>query len=323
MRIAHHSLCTLYRALGLSVLLLISAPGIALSAEIAVTLPPLAGLITMLDNKADVLCLLANGSDPHHFQLTPRKIEAAEQTALLMRASKDDGGWPLPPKHARTLDLWPEVDHGWLSPVAVRKALPVIAKSLSDLHPERQADIAVALEHALKATQTIEEEWKDALIEASKSGVLMQHPSWRRLMQLMEVPVLNVLESGHHGHEHGPRQLEHALQSLNTHPGAWLIADDGHSNRSLDWLRDHTSVTLHRVRLNAVGTCSQSWPQLMRQNIAQFSAKSVLSPTTESGQRPDQQNDLPNELQNDHHHDHPAEAHIEHQPDFQHGHPSL
>ncbi|RLL55013.1 manganese-binding protein [Mariprofundus sp. EBB-1] len=319
MRIVHHSFYTFCRALGFAFLLNSSVSCAAKAAEIAVTLPPLAGLIAMLDNKADVLCLLANGSDPHHFQLTPRKIEAAEQTALLMRASKDDGGWPLPPKHARTLDLWPEIDHGWLSPVAVRNALPAIAKTLSDLHPERQADIAVALEHALKTTQTIEVEWKDALKEASTSGVLMQHPSWRRLMQLMEVPVLNVLESGHHGHEHGPRQLEHALQSLNTHPGAWLIADDGHSNRSLDWLQNHTSVTLHRVRLNAVGTCSQSWPELMRQNIAQFRTKSLLSPTSESGQRPDQQNDL----QTDHHHDHPSEAHIEHQSNSQHGHDSL
>jgi len=305
----------LCRALGLAVLLSIAAPCSAISAEIAVTLPPLAGLISMLDKKADVLCLLTNGSDPHHFQLTPRKIEATQQTGLLLRASKDDGGWPLPPHHARTLDLWPDVDHGWLSPVAVRKALPVIAKTLSDLHPGRQADIAGALAHALKTTQTIEVEWRHALQAASKSGVLMQHPSWRRLMQLMEIPVLDVLETGQHGHEHGPRQLEQALRSLNAHPGAWLIADDGHSNRSLDWLQDHTSVKLNRIRLNALGTCSQSWPELMRQNIAQFSGESAHASGSEYGE------------QDDHHHDHLSENQIESrsnsQPDPQHGHDSL
>jgi len=303
MRIVHHSFRSFCRGLGLVVLLSIAAPGSAISAEIAVTLPPLAGLITMLDKKADVLCLLANGSDPHHFQLTPRKIEATQRTGVLMRASKDDGGWPLPPHHARTLDLWSDIDHGWLSPVAVRQVLPVIAKALSDLHPGRQADITVALEYALKTTQTIEDEWKHALKAASKTGVLMQHPSWRRLMQLMEIPVLDVLESGHHGQEHGPRQLEQALRSLNEHPGAWLIADDGHSNRSLDWLQNHTSVNLHRIHLNALGTCSQSWPELMRQNIAQFSGKPVPSSASEPGK------------QVGHHHDD--------QSGDQHGHDSL
>jgi len=264
----------LCRALGLAVLLNISASCTAISAEIAVTLPPLAGLITMLDKKADVLCLLANGSDPHHFQLTPRKIEATQQTGLLIRASRDDGGWPLPPHHKRTLDLWPGIDHGWLSPVAVRKILPVIAKALIELQPGRQADITAALEDALKSTQTIEDEWKTALESAKQSGILMQHPSWRGLMQLMGVPVLDVLESGHHGHEHGPRQLEHALHALNNHAGAWLIADEGHNNRALEWLQAHATVKLNRVGLNALGTCGLSWPALMRQNLSQFALAS-------------------------------------------------
>ncbi len=240
----------------------------------------------MLDKKADVLCLLANGSDPHHFQLTPRKIEASQQTGLLIRASRDDGGWPLPPHHQRSLDLWPDIDHGWLSPVAVRKILPVIAKALIDLHPGRQADIALALDNALTTTQTIEHEWEAALESAKQSGVLMQHPSWRRLMQLMGIPVLDVLESGQHGHEHGPRQLEHALHALNDHAGAWLIADEGHNNRALDWLQSHAAVKLNRVVLNALGSCSLSWSALMRQNLAQFRAESVHPSTSHSETHP-------------------------------------
>ncbi len=282
MRILYHKL----KALNFAVALMLISPSFAVAADVAVTLPPLAGLISMLDKEADVICLLANGADPHHFQLTPRKIEATQQTGLLIRASRDDGGWPLPPHHKSTLDVWPDIDHGWLSPVAVREALPVIAKALTGLHPERHTEIAGELEHALKITEIIEHEWMVTLESAKKTGVLMQHPSWRRLMQLMDIPVLGVLESGHHGHEFGPRQLEQALRTLNEHSGAWLIADEGHSNRALDWLQDHASAKLNRADLNALGTCLLSWPELMRQNLAQFSGGSVKPGGRQSGHLP-------------------------------------
>jgi len=253
-----------------SLCLLLFTTQLVSAAEIAVTLPPLAGLVAMLDKKADVLCLLGNGSDPHHFQLTPRKIEASAQTSLLVRASMDDGGWPLPPHHTHTLDLWPETDHGWLSPAAVRQVLPPLAKALIALHPQRQADIETALKQALAQTQRLETAWHKALEPIKHAGVLMQHPSWRRLMLAMGVPVLDVLESGHHGHEYNPRQLEHALKALNAQPDAWIIADSRHSNRALDWLQQHAAQQPHRVTLNALGACSQPWADLMRQNLDQM-----------------------------------------------------
>ncbi len=253
-----------------AVLLLLLAPHVARAAEIAVTLPPLAGLIHMLDEKADVLCLLGKGSDPHHFQLTARKIEATAQTKLLIRASKDDGGWPLPPHHAHSLDLWPDIDHGWLNPATVRQALPIIAKALIDLQPQRQAAIATALQQALRQTEAIEAAWSKALEPAKQAGVLMQHPSWRRFMQAMGVPILDVLESGHHGHEYGPRQLEHALKALNAQPQAWIIADSRHNNRALDWLQAHATHKPQRITLNALSSCTQAWPAFMQQNIEQL-----------------------------------------------------
>jgi len=246
----------------------------AASADIAVTLPPLAGLIVMLDPKAKVMCLLANGSDPHHFQLTPRKIEALQRTGLLVRSSFDDGGWPLPPKHAHSLDVWPERDHAWLDPDLVRQALPRIAQALSDLHPDRSADIQISLALAIQQVSAIQQSWNNAVAVLRPAGVVMQHPAWRRFMLAMHVPVLDVLESGHHGHEYGPHKLEHALQALHDHPGAWLIADQGHSHSALDWLQQHANRAPQKVELNALGSCGQSWPDLMHENIQRLQAVS-------------------------------------------------
>jgi len=240
--------------------------------RIAVTLPPLAGLVSMLDKQAGVMCLLPAGADPHHFQLTPRKIEALARTDLLIRTSFDDGGWPLPPQHRHSLNLWPDIDHGWLSPQAVRGVLPKIADALIKLHPDQRRQIAASLQAALQQTDDIAQAWRTAIAKAGLSGVLMQHPSWRRLMQEMGVPVLAILESVHHGHEHGPHKLEHALKTLKQHPDAWLLADASHSSRALDWLAAHSKIKTQRIRLDALGACGESWPALMRRNIAKISA---------------------------------------------------
>jgi len=252
----------------LAVCLVVSvAPKHAASHEIAITLPPLAGLVAMLDDQAASFCLLPGGADPHHFQLQPRTIESLRQSRLLIRASFDDGGWPLPAHHANTLDLWPDTDHGWLSPAAVRKVLPKIAGALSTLHPERAGNIALRLKQALVQTFFIESDWQKALEPVSQSGVMMQHPAWQRLMNDMNIPVLAVLESGRHGHQHGPHLLEDALENLNKHPDVWLFADIGHSNRALDWLAQHAQTPPVRVTLDALGTCGMSWVKLMQANL--------------------------------------------------------
>jgi len=253
-------------SLGLGLLLII-APKLAFSSEIAVTLPPLAGLVAMLDSTAKPFCLLAPGTDPHHFQLQPRTIESLRQSRLLIRALRDDRSWPLPPEHANTLALWPEIDHGWLSPATVREALPQIAEALIALHPERADAIKGALAEALAQTDTIAASWRQALAPMRATGVIMQHPAWQRLMQEMEVPVLTVLESGHHGHEHGPHRLDEALAELKQRPGAWLLGNAGHSGRALEWLADHADPRPHYVTLDPLGHCGESWPELMRANL--------------------------------------------------------
>jgi len=227
----------------------------------------------MLDKQAEVMCLLPAGADPHHFQLTPRKIESLRKSQLLIRASFDDGGWHLPVSSIHTLNLWPDNDHEWLSPESVRLALPQIAEALTKLHPDHADAIALSLSHALAQTVAIERSWHTTLEPLKKPGVLMQHPAWQGLMQSMGVTVQAVLESARHGHEHGPHKLEHALATLNQHPDAWLLADSGHSNRALDWLAKHAGKAPRMVTLNALGTCGMAWTDLMQQNIDRISGQ--------------------------------------------------
>ena len=248
----------------LSLFFLFSAPS-QTRAEIITTLPPLAGLIGLLDEQVHADCLLTAGADPHHTRLSPRQAEALRHTRLLVRASRDDGHWTRLEAAADILDLWPDVSHAWLNPHRVKSALPRLAAAMQRLYPSRREAIAGALKRAESETDHWWEQWQKTLQAFRSDGVIMQHGAWWGMMDAAGVPVLAVLESKHHGREHGPHMLEHALETLRQHPHALLLGDMHHNNRALEWLAEHTN---HRIiYLDALGTCDMPWPALMQSNL--------------------------------------------------------
>jgi len=251
-------------------LLLYAATPNTAQAFIVTTLPPLAGLASMLDTKAKVFCLLPPGADAHDFQLTPKQVQQLKQADLLIRASRDDGHWPGLEIATLQLNLWPEKDHAWLLPSEVRKVLPLLAKKLQDIAPGHRQGIEQSLKRALRACDEMEIAWKQALAPLQQRGVVMQHPAWRRLCEHFKVPVWAVLEPRHHGSIR-PRTLESALVLLQAHPGILLWGDVRHSNRGLIWLSHHDN-NKPVLAFDALGTCGMSWIELMHDNLERLPA---------------------------------------------------
>lgn len=251
--------------LGLIVALTV-IPGIA-RAAVAVTLPPLGGLIRMLDAQARITVLLPPTADPHHFQMSPKATETLHEAKLFVRASFDDGGWSGLVSPATTLDLWPHASHAWTSPALVRAALPRLAAALEKVYPSHTANIRANLSKAIAETRDIEKAWITALTPYRVGGVIMQHPSWQPMCKLAGVPVWAVLESARHGQEFGPLDLDRALQLADAHPHVLLIAEQRHGNRGLDWIAAHSTHPLHMITLDALGTDGMRWDQLMRANL--------------------------------------------------------
>jgi len=245
-------------------LLLFPAPA---HAEIAVTLPPLAGLIRMLDARAEVFCLLPPHADAHHVRLGPKRMQRLRAAKWLVRSSQDDGAW-RGLKHApRVLDLWPRHDHAWLDPERVRRVLPRLAAALIQAAPERRAQIMARLAAAERECRRLERRLRRALAPYRKAGVILQHRAWRGLLHRFRVPVRAVLESHHHGRELRPRTLERALAVLRENPKVALWGDARSANRALLWLARHAPGQ-RPILLGAVGECGLTWPALMRRNLA-------------------------------------------------------
>lgn len=257
-------------------LILSVLPSFSMAAEanhnnkIIVTLPPLSGLVVMLLPEIQSHCLLSASADPHHFQPSPRQVDMLQQSHLFIRASRDDQGWPIKTQQSQTLDLWPIQNHGWLQFEQVRIVLPKLAKILSQRFPSHQNKIATKLNRALKAVDTLDAEWSKTLQTIQKKGAFIQHPAWLGLLKAKHIPVWSVLESEQHGHEHGPKHLEHALTTLKQHPNALLLGSKRHSNRSLEWLNNHQKDKSNIIKLDALGECNQPWDKLMQENLNQL-----------------------------------------------------
>lgn len=265
----------------LLILFSFNMPAFAKAADITTTLPPLAGLIHLLKPDANVSCLLPANADPHHFQLSPHQVEELQQTKLLVRSSQDDGHWTSLHSQSHVFDLWPRTkhthhddpitNHAWLNPHAVQAVLPKLAAQLQTLYPEDKQAIQKNLTLALTKAEQLWQAWLQTSQAAGLNdhGVIMQHPAWTNLFQALNIPIFNSLESEQHGHEHGPRKLESALEQLQQHPGIRLIADSNHSNRSLQWLKNHHQSSIITT-LDALGSCDESWTHLMRRNLDDF-----------------------------------------------------
>ncbi|MDX8392741.1 MAG: metal ABC transporter substrate-binding protein, partial [Mariprofundaceae bacterium] len=265
---------------GFAALLLASAltstiSPVASHAAIVTTLPPLAGLVRMLDTDADVRCLLSPGADAHEFQLSPRQVQALKQANLLIRSSYDDGHWSGLSLPGRTFDLWPKTAHAWLSPQAVRQQLPHLAAVLQQLAPQRKQRIAENLTQALKQCDAMDQALKNALAPYRKSGVIMQHNAWAKVLESYAVPIWSILESHHHGANIRPRSLESALAQLTKHPTAVLWGNHQHANRGLIWLQKHRAGNGAKEKplllLNPLGACHMNWIQLMQANLQEIS----------------------------------------------------
>ena len=200
----------------------------------------------------------------------------------MLRSSRDDGHWTqLRTQEGSTLDLWPTTtahthedheheahNHAWLNPHEVAHILPQLAQALIRLYPQQQTSIEQRTQEAIHSTQVIFQAWQQQTqkVHLQHHGVLMQHPAWLNFFHALDIPVWQVLESGKHGQEQGPRVLDQALRAVQQHPHSLLIGEQRHSNRALSWLHQHHPESPF-ITLDALGSEHTSWVALMRKNL--------------------------------------------------------
>ncbi|MDX8412702.1 MAG: zinc ABC transporter substrate-binding protein [Mariprofundales bacterium] len=263
--------------LGLAMGLLASSVSAQPAGSLVVaTLPPLAGMVQLLLPNAQPTCLLANNGDPHHLNISPRKVEQLRVMQLLVRSSGDDGGWSgLQAIHSTVVDLWPQAHHPWLLPSDVGVSIKDLAETMASNKLISFDYSRKMIKRVTRQMQQLDADWAQLLQPLQRRGVIMQHPAWERLFAHYKVPVRAVLEHSHHGDGATPRQLEAALKLLRTTNPPLLIVERSHANRMIDWLRQQVPAA-QVVTLDALGVCGQPLDGLLQDNMAQL--RQVLSP---------------------------------------------
>ncbi|MFQ5355365.1 MAG: metal ABC transporter substrate-binding protein [Mariprofundaceae bacterium] len=256
----------------MSSMILILWPCFVARAEVAVSLPPLAGLVHLLDSQVDTFCLLPSNADPHHFSMTPRLLERLRHSDTLIRTSRDDQGWPGLNTGMRQIDLWPNHDHAWLNPGKVLDVLPGLAREIQALYPDRKISVADSLTRFRELIKVLDAEVSEKLTSVRKTGVILQHASWKSFCEYYNIPILAIAESNKLEGALGPKQLEKLLNILHQHPKAYLWGDQGHSNLTLEWLSARMNGK-HIILLDPLGSCSDPWDQLLRNNISRMTER--------------------------------------------------
>ena len=98
-------------------------------------------------------------------------------------------------------------------------------------------------------------------VEMTEKSALLRNEVFSRAVALASQG------GGFHGQEFGPRDLDHALQVIDAHPAVLLIFEKRHDNRGLDWIVEHSRHPLRHVTLDALGTDTMRWDQLMQDNL--------------------------------------------------------
>lgn len=229
-------------------------------AQVMVTLPPLASVMHMLDEKVQIQCILGNNSDPHHMSISPRQFEKIKK-ALVLRTVEDKRWTHLKPKDSFV--VWKKDYHAWLQPQKVHDALPHIAAYFEGSDVAFQGNLAVAQAQVM----AIEKELKKALEPLKKDGVIMGHGAWLSVFEAYGVPVRLVLEKGsHHGQSASPKRLQEALHLMDEYPNIMLLGDQQHDTDALQWLKSkRESIPL--IILDTLGNCQETWSSMMQKNI--------------------------------------------------------
>jgi len=226
-------------------------------ATLVATLPPLAAIVTMLDNGIQIECILDGNSDPHHMSIRPQQFEKLKSDFLL-RTTEDRQWHHLKPK--QSLFVWQEKKHAWLNPAWVYQVLPTLVAALEENHI--RANLASSQQQVLRIQQQLQQ----VLTPLKKHGVIMQHGAWQSVFKNNGVPIHLILEKGHHGHSVSPRQLQKALEIIDKYPQVWLVGDLQHDTDSLRWLKNKRPETSLLI-LDSIGSCDISWQVFMQKNI--------------------------------------------------------
>lgn len=255
-----HAVSLLLLALGLS------ASGADAVPNIAVALPPQAGILKALLPDAVPIVLIDRGQNPHSFDPTPRQLAALSRASLYVAA-----GLPFETalrERLRALNpamrlIEPPPDdeddhddgdahshedghdpHFWTHPDGILAEARAVAGTLSETAPATAPDLAAALAAYEARLREADARLRKRLAPFQGRAFLVYHPAWSHFA---EAYGLRQLAVEHHGGAPSPRHLAALVDTVRAEGiQAILVQSDSEAARAAP-LANSLSLAIRRV----------------------------------------------------------------------------
>ncbi|NOZ13717.1 MAG: zinc ABC transporter substrate-binding protein [Acidobacteria bacterium] len=205
------------RGLCLLFAVFLSVSGISKPVSIAVSVYPVADIVTQIAGPAaSVKTVIPPFANPHHFTPLPSTAVELQNTAVFFGVTPELDGWirKFLPKTARVFFLKGKNqpnEHIWLYPEGGKRIAEAVADTLSKLYPAQSALFQQNLKNFLLKMDETDRKLARILAPVRGAVFIQYHPAWNAFAAAYGLKIMATISNGH-GKEISPRELMRLIQ---------------------------------------------------------------------------------------------------------------
>ncbi len=252
--------------------------------SVGASIAPLTSLVKeIVGNKAEVICIIPPGSEPHTFELKPRDVVRLENTQLLFII-----GWNFESFIKQLLTClgdkvsivevnegiepiyYPNKEpnpHIWLSTTNITIIANNIAKHLSKIDPSNKDYYFKNAQSFAIRIQELRHQFLQKFQNLGNLSFIASHPSWSYLARDYGLQEVGVLEEGPHQLP-SPREIKELIQRAKEKGTKLVLADKLHNPQLAKAVaREIRGKVLY---LDVLGSPDTPCWELLKQNLEQI-----------------------------------------------------
>ncbi len=210
--------------------------------------------------------IVPQSSNAHIFEPTPRQRESLKEASIWFRIGEpfEQALLPLFPKEGQIVDLQSGIDllefqeehscehcshtnqdrHIWMSPKLAKRQATMIAETLREAFPEKEALFSKNLQELHAQLDALDHEIELALQPLQNRTLLVSHPAFGYYCHDYNLRQLSV---EHEGKDPRPKHLEQLLSTVKTTPPLLSLSMPQHNNKGVQLIARELSIPHHSI----------------------------------------------------------------------------
>jgi zinc transport system substrate-binding protein len=213
------------------------------STDVAASIFPISAIVREIGgSRVKVTTVVPAGSDPHHFELTPKRARALNEADILFIVGGDFDRWIVSKRfrdsergvliefHEAFPDsLIPIGDtfnpHFWLDPLIAKAMGTLVARTLCAVDTAGCAHYEAGAREFLAKVDSLHSIFKMRLEESGLRGFVASHPAWSYFARRYGLKEYSTIEISHE-QEPSARHIAGVVRSIRTNGIRFILAEE-------------------------------------------------------------------------------------------------